>query len=371
MTAPFRIIFGQPVAPDPVRLADLMAQVSASGWLSNGGPLIQELESKIQPWFGTNARARLVSSGTVALMMALRAGNLPEGAEVITSPLSFAATVQAITWCGFRPVFADVDPDSLTLCPRAVRAAITPRTAAILPVHFLGLPCQTGALAELARDYGLWLAYDAAHVFGTTIDGTPIGAFGDASAFSLHATKLMHCGEGGAVVIPHSSGIDMARMRNFGLEGGRMRGMGLNAKLPETSAAMGLAVLDRLDAEIAGRRRLRADYDTALTGIAGVRPHQAPAGTSQSLIYYPLRLRPDHRAAAVRALADHRILARDYFPLLCGAGTYLPDAVIHSTRPRPLAPDLAPEVMCLPFHAGVTPRDAALIGDIIKKAITI
>ncbi|MDO5647479.1 DegT/DnrJ/EryC1/StrS aminotransferase family protein [Paracoccus sp. (in: a-proteobacteria)] len=354
---------GQPIVPDPVRLAALMGESLAAGWLTNGGPLHQRLERAIAPRLGGGSIG-LVSSGTMALMVALRLGDLPPGAEIITPAISFAATAQAIAWCGFRPVFADVDPDTLTLCPDAARAAITPRTAAILPVHFLGHPCDLDGLAAVARDAGLWLAYDAAHAFGLTVQGRAISEWGDASAFSFHATKLFHTGEGGAVVLPPPGQTQrIARLRNFGLSNGRMAGPGINAKLPESAAAMGLAVLPELDAEIAARGRLRAAYDAALPGMG---QHRARAGVSDSLLYYALRLPPARRASAVAALADARILARDTFPLLCGPGTCFPDAPIITARTEPTAPTVAPQVMALPFHGGVTDTDVARIGAILR-----
>ena len=135
------ITIGDPMRPDPARLAALMAEAIAAGWFSNGGPLHFRLEQALTDLVGA-PHLNLLSSGTMALMMALRLGGLPEGAEVITPPLSFAATVQAIAWCGFRPVFAGVSPDTLTLCPRAVEAAITPRSAVILGGHFLDVPAM-------------------------------------------------------------------------------------------------------------------------------------------------------------------------------------------------------------------------------------
>ena len=358
---------GRPLLPKAEVVAGLLDRAISVGWLSNGGPLHERLEAEIAPLFGAGT-TRLVSSGTMAVMMALRLGGLPEGSEVITSPVSFAATVQAILWCGFRPIFADVDPVSLNLDPEAVRRAITPRTSAILPVHFLGRPCEVDALQDIAARHGLWLAYDAAHAFGVTLNGRPIAGWGDASAFSLHATKLMHTGEGGALVVndPDLRG-SMARMRNFGLAAGRMQGLGTNAKLSEAQAALGLAVLPLVAAEAETRRRLRGSLDAALSDIPGIAPHPSAPGASDSLQYYALRMAPELRRRLHLALAEGRILARDHFPLLCGPDTMLPDAPIVSARTVPAAPQAAPQVLCLPFHGGVTDRHVAAIADIARQ----
>lgn len=363
------VTFGAPMLPDPARLSALLAEAVAAGWLANGGPLHVRLEQALtEQACGPGQRLGLVSSGTMALMLALRLGDLPAGAEIITSPLSFAATVQAIAWCGFRPVFADVEPATLTLCPRAVEAAVTPRTAAILPVHFLGLPCDVAGLAEVARRHGLWLAYDAAHAFGVTLAGQPIAVHGDATAFSLHATKVLHTGEGGFVVTGGAGAqARLRRLRNFGLEGGRMTGPGINGKLSEAPAALGLALLPDLPAEIAARHALRARYDAALAGLAGVRIVRGPEGASPALTLYALRMDPALRARLHAALAEDRVLARDHFPLLCGPGTPWPEARITTTAPAPLAPRLGPELLCLPFHGRVTAPDADRIAATVRR----
>lgn len=364
------ITVGDPMRPDPARLAALMDEAIAAGWFSNAGPLHFRLEQALAGVVGA-AHLHLVSSGTMALMMALRLGGLPEGAEVITPPLSFAATVQAIAWCGFRPVFADVSPETLTLCPRAAEAAITARTAAILPVHFLDVPCDVAGLARVAGRHGLWLAYDAAQAFGLTLKGRSIAAHGDATAFSLHATKVLHTGEGGFVVTPAAEpAARLRRMRNFGLEAGRMTGPGCNGKLSEVQAALGLALLPDLPSEIAARLELRAVYDSLLAGIPGLAPHRGGPGASPGLTTYALRATPALRARLHAALAEERVLARDHFPLLCGPGTCWPDARIVSTVDTPVAPRVAPEILCLPLHGRVSPPEAARIAGIVRRIAT-
>lgn len=363
------VTVGDPMRPDPARLATLMGESITTGWFSNGGPLHFRLEQALTGLAGAE-QLDLVSSGTMALMMALRLGNLPEGAEVITPALSFAATAQAIAWCGFRPVFADISPDTLTLCPRAVAAAISPRTAAILPVHFLDVPCDVAALGDIARRHGLWLAYDAAQAFGLTLDGQPIGVHGDASAFSLHATKVLHTGEGGFVVTNGAeASARLRRLRNFGLEAGRMTGPGTNGKLSEAQAALGLALLPDLAAEISARQALRALYDAALGSVPGITLHRGGAGASAGLTTYALRAAPALRARIHQALAQGRILARNHFPLLCGPGTRWPEVPIITAHRQPIAPQVAPEVLCLPFHGRVAAEDAQRIAAIIRRVV--
>ena len=364
------VVFGAPMIPEAGRLAALMGEALAAGWLTNGGALHLRLEQALTAHEATGDAVSLVSSGTMALMLALGLGHLPPGAEVITTPLSFAATAQAIAWCGLTPVFADVEPDSLTLCPRAVAAAITPRTAALLPVHFLGLPCAVEALADLARARRLWLVYDAAHAFGVTLRGQPIGHFGDAAAFSLHATKILHTAEGGYVVTRRAQALALRRMRNFGLEGGQPVGLGLNGKMSELHAATGLALLPDLPGEMASRLALRQAYDAALDGVPGLRLHRQRNGASESLGYYALRLAPKLRARLHRALAAHGVMARDHFPLLCGPGTPFPAArIVTATGGPALAPKLGPELLCLPLHGRMGPPEVARIAAIIRQTL--
>lgn len=361
------VTFGQPLMPDPAEVGKLLSESVDSGWLTNGGPLVSRLESALKPrLIQATGAAHLVSSGTMALMVALQLGKLPPGAEVITSPLSFAATVQAIAWCGFQPVFADVDPVTLNLCPDAVRAAITPRTAAIVPVHFLGVPCDVQALAAIASAHRLWLAYDAAHAFGLEVQGVPIAAWGDASAFSFHATKLMHTGEGGAVVTPSPSP-DLLCMRAFGLAGGRMVAPGINAKMAESQAAVGLSVLRRLDAEIQARQSLRRLYNALFGELDGVDIQQGQrTSASESLLYYPLRMTEHRRERVMFALRINGFMARDHFPLLCGKGTWLPERPIISAKEQAAAPVVAPEVLCLPFHGRISARAAQRMAQIVR-----
>lgn len=369
MRDPRTVVFGAPMLPDPARLLVLIEEAMSTGWLTNGGVLHDRLERALGHLVGNHDLA-LVSSGTMALMMALRLGNLPEGAQVITSPLSFPATVQAIEWCGFRPVFADIEPDTLSLCPRAVEAAITDNTAAILPVHLLGVPCDVNALAALAQRHGLWLVYDAAHAFGLRFDGRPIAHYGDASAFSLHATKLLHTAEGGYVTASSAEVAGRLRsMRNFGLETGRMNGPGINGKLCELQAAMGLALLPGLSVEIAAREVLRIRYDTIFADMPGIRPQTTRRGASSSLTLYGLRIDPALRAPLAAAFADVGIGVRDPFPLLCGPGTPRPDARIVTTAAEPVAPAVASGLLCLPFHGRVMPEHVARIASVAHRMV--
>ena len=362
--------FGRPIIPSPERIAELYTESISAGWLTNSGPLHNQFEKAISLWFDSN-ETFLTSSGTMALMIGLHAGNLEKGAEVITSPLSFAASAHAIYWSGFTPVFADICPKTMTLSVDSVAAAITPNTKAIMPVHFLGQACEVDKLSELAKRHNLWLLYDACHAFGTTINGNSISNYGDASAFSLHATKLLHSGEGGALVLNSSkNGIKIPQIRNFGLSGGKPIKFGINGKLPEASAAVGLAVMDLVDDEIIARKALRRKYNALLSDLPNLNVVSSQRGVSDNLIYYAIRIPPSKRAACVVGLAEIGVLARDYFPLLCGPGTAFPNHAIASSHNTPVAPIVAPEIICLPFHSGVDDESVVCIANIIKSKLS-
>lgn len=372
MTKPILAV-GQPMTPDPDRFSALCAEIFTSGWYSNGGQLHSRFENALTARLGVNAQSgalTLTSSGTMALMMALHLGNLPQGAEVITTPLSFPATAQAIAWCGFTPVFADVDPDRLTLCPKAVERAITPRTAAILGVHLTGIPCDTEGLEAISRKHKLWLAYDGAQSPDIQLPGGPLWRKGDVTALSLHATKLLHTCEGGIVITPDNRHKPrLSRMRNFGMQNDSPKTRGTNGKMSELHAAMGLALLPDLDAEMEHRRELRAHYDAALNDHPDIKLHSFPDLASASLLYYAVRIPADRRNAARAALLSKGILSRPGFPLLCGPNTVFSNSEIHSAEAHPVALKVGQEVLCLPLHSKVSPADTKRIAKTLKSTI--
>jgi dTDP-4-amino-4,6-dideoxygalactose transaminase len=239
------IYVARPRLPDFDSFVQRLRTVWESAWLTNGGAQQVELEKRLQQVLGVPGLA-LFNNGTTALLTACRALSLR--GEVITTPFTFPATPHVLSWLGVTPVFADIDPVTLNIDPERIEALITERTTAILGVHVYGVPCDVVALEDIARHRGLKLVYDAAHAFGVRLHGRGIGTFGDASAFSFHATKAFHTAEGGALacrapeVARHA-----ALLRNFGiLNEEEVEIPGLNGKMNELQAALGLAVLDEL-----------------------------------------------------------------------------------------------------------------------------
>jgi dTDP-4-amino-4,6-dideoxygalactose transaminase len=231
----------RPLLPDLSRLQEYLEQIWASRWVTNNGSLHLELEKRLSNKLRVPT-AMLFNNGTIGLMVALKLFDLPSGSEVITTPMTFAATAHSISWNGLKPVFVDVTEDDLTIDPEAVEAAITVNTSAILAVHCYGCICDHAALSALARKHGLKLIYDAAHAFGSTLDGQSIAALGDAAVFSFPATKLFNTLEGGLLTTPHASDQKTVYLlRNFGIrDEEQVVSVGINGKLNEVQSAIGL-----------------------------------------------------------------------------------------------------------------------------------
>jgi dTDP-4-amino-4,6-dideoxygalactose transaminase len=285
-------------------------------WLTNNGPYVVELEERIAARIGVK-HCVVVSSGTTALGLLARAARLT--GEVIVPSFTFVATAHAFDWLGIVPVFCDIDADTWTLNASACEAAIGPSTSAIIGVHTFGRPCDVSALGAVAVRHDLPLFFDAAHAFGCTHDHRHIGSFGDAEVFSFHATKVFHTFEGGAVTTNHDwLAAELRLLRNFGFNGyDTVGGPGINGKMPEVCAAMGLANLDVFGETVEASRVTFERYREGLAGIPGLtlRDHE----TTERRNWHYVVVEVDHEAfgldrdALVRALEAENVLARRYF----------------------------------------------------------
>jgi len=189
----------QPFLPPLEEFQPYLEQIWESKWLTNGGPFHQELEARLAAYLGVEHLA-LFANGTIALVTALQCLRIT--GEVITTPFSFVATAHSLLWNGIKPVFVDIQPETFNLDPEKLEAAITPHTAAIMPVHVYGRPCEVESIQTIAETYGLKVIYDAAHAFGVTYKGESLLKHGDLSILSFHATKVFSTFEGGAIVCP-------------------------------------------------------------------------------------------------------------------------------------------------------------------------
>ena len=363
----------RPMLPPLSEYTALLQNIWSSGWLSNGGTQHNTLEAELGEWFGT-PHLSLFNNGTNALMVACQALRLT--GEVITTPFTFPATPHVLHWNNITPVFADIDPDTLCLDPASVDALITHHTSGILGVHVYGVPCDVNALGAIARTHGLRVVYDGAHAFGTQINGQPIASFGDATMFSFHATKLFHTAEGGALAVNDpdlKQHIDL--LKNFGIKNENEIAMpGINGKMSELQAALGRVVLRHVAAERQRRAAIRQVYEQRLAGLAGLRLHAMPAGTTDSLQYLVLRVNAAqtgcNRDTLHERLKRYNIITRKYFHPLCSdydCYRHLPTA---SPQHLPNAYRVASEVLVLPLYGALTADDVHRICDAIQFALT-
>lgn len=358
----------RPLLPSAAVYARAVEGIWNREWLTNSGPLHDELERAVAGYLGAPC-VSLVSSGTTALMLAIRAMNI--AGDVITTPFTAPATVNAIRWCGLNPVFADIDPERLTLDPDATEAALTPRTSAIVGVHIFGVACDVEKLGAIADRHGLRLIYDGAHAFGTRVGTTPVTAFGDATALSFHATKLFTTAEGGAVA---ANDMDLKMridtLRNFGIaQDLEVVELGLNGKLSELHAALGLTALPLVDEERRLRQQICKAYVEELTGIEGIRCPNLCKDEMGALQYFPLRIEARNRDRVYEGLKYFNVFARKYFHPLPSQTSFYRELPSSAPANLPTATQVADEIICLPFYGKLGVDGASRVAGMIKHLV--
>lgn len=352
----------RPLLPDLKDLQPILDEIWRTRVLTNGGPFHQKLERELEDYLGVPC-AMICNNGTIALILALKMMDLPIGSEIITTPLTFAATAHAVAWNGFTPVFVDVEPTTLTIDPASVERAITGKTSAILAVHVYGNICDVHALQDIADKHGLALIYDAAHAFGATFNGLPIGALGDASVFSFHATKLFTTLEGGLIATNRAEDKGaIYSLRNFGIKNEEeVIAIGINGKMNELQAAIGLLNLPLVQRERSLRAKLRERYCDLLSSVPGVTTPTAQAGVYNSEQYFHIVIDPilfgRTRDDVYESLKRKDIFARKYFHPICTDFEPYRGHHIHSIRNTPYVNTVKSQVLCLPFHSGVEDED--------------
>lgn len=339
-------------------------------WLSNNGPLVQDLEARIARYLGVKHCVSMCN-GTIALEIAIRALKL-EG-EVIVPSYTFIATAHALSWQGITPVFADIDPRTHNLDPEAVRRMITPKTTGIISVHLWGRPAPVEKLQAIADEHGLQLMFDAAHAFGCTHGSRMIGNFGRCEVFSFHATKFFNTFEGGAVVTNDDELAETMRlMRNFGFKGyDNVIHPGTNGKMTEICAAMGLVNLDAVETVIAANRANHKAYRDALAGIPGI--SLLPYDESEKNNYQYVVVEVDEscpvgRDALVDILQAENVKARKYFWPGCHKMQPYRDLQPHAGLLLPNTEHVAERVIVLPTGTAVERATIEQIDKIIRNA---
>jgi dTDP-4-amino-4,6-dideoxygalactose transaminase len=330
-------------------------------WLTNRGELVLELENKLKNHLGIN-QILLTTNGTLPLQIALK--TLPKGSEIITTPFTYVATTAAIVWENYKPVFVDIHPDYLTIDEEKIEAAITDRTSAILAVHVYGNPCHVERIEQIAKKYNLKVIYDAAHAFDVTYKGQSLFNYGDVSTCSFHATKLFHTSEGGAIFAKDKDLFQELYYRhNFGHKTPvSFYGVGINAKMSELQAAMGLAVLPYMNKIIEKRKEIVNFYDAHLD-FTKLKRQKIREETKWNYNYYPVIFKTEKDLlTAVKNLNEKEIFPRRYFYPSLNTLEYVP------YKPMPVSEDIAKRVLCLPLYPGLQKTNLNQIVNLINKS---
>lgn len=350
----------KPFLPPKGEYDKLLEGIWERNWLTNNGPLVNELELQLKNYLGIN-HLLYVGNGTIAIQIALKA--LKIKGEVITTPFSYVATTSSLVWEGIKPVFVDIDSDSYNMDPSKIEAAITKDTSAILATHVYGNPCDIDAIQEIANKYNLKVIYDAAHCFGTKYKGKSVLEYGDVSTISFHATKLYHTVEGGAVVTNSSELTkEMAFMRNFGHNGpDDFYCVGINGKNSEFHAAMGLVNIKYVDEILIRRKKQVQHYREILRGFK----HKEVKINSLSewnFSYFPIAV-PSHRLMLkyIRALEENWIYVRRYFYPALHNLNYV------ESESLPITEKVEQCVFCLPLYHTLALEEIDFIGRILLR----
>ncbi len=344
----------KPFMPPVEDLLPYLERIWESRQLTNGGSVHAEFEQALCDYLGVR-NICLFANGTLALMIALKALRLQ--GEVITTPFTSPATLQAIYWNNLKPVFVDINETDLNIDTSLIEAAITPHTSAILPVHIFGTPCNVDMIHQLAQKHNLKVVYDAAHCFGVGINGGSICNFGDLSVLSFHATKVFNTIEGGAIVC-HDKVIKkyIEALKNTGLDQDhKLIGYGINAKMNEIQSAFGLCHLKYVDKIITQRGAATSKYRGFLKDLKGLRMLHEMEGVRYNYSYFPVIIDPAEfgadRDELHETLKHKNIITRKYFyPLVSD----YPEFEMFKTDDLPIAQKIAKNILCIPLFHDIT-----------------
>lgn len=359
----------KPYLPSREKLNQYIDGIYERNWLTNNGPLVQQLTERLEKYLGIE-NLLLVSNGTLALQIAYRALGITNSdqskiAEAITTPFTFIATASSLKWEGIEPIFSDIDADTWCLDPAKIEDKITANTKAIVPVHVFGNACDVEAIDTIAQKYNLKVIYDAAHAFGVTFKDKSLLTYGDAATLSFHATKLFHSIEGGAIVFKHKEDLERAKKAiNFGIVGPEeIDSLGINAKMNEFQAAMGLCVLDELENNLTSRAAVWNTYADVLG--AQVQLQKIHPGVQYNYAYFPVVFDTAEQAAQVlNALKENDVIARRYFYPSLDTVNYF-----QLKEQQPLSKDIASRILCLPIYSDLPKHKQNIIVTIILSSL--
>ena len=352
----------KPFLPPIEEYHNLLNGIWSRNWLTNNGPLVNELELKLKEYLNV-PHLLYLNNGTIALQIAIKALDLK--GEIITTPFSYVATTSSIVWEGCKPIFVDIDSLSFNIDPTKIEAAITPNTSAILATHVFGNPCDIDAIDKIAKKHQLKVIYDAAHCFGSKYNGKSVFEYGDISTTSFHATKLYHTIEGGAVFTKSADlTYKMSYLRNFGHNGPeKFDGVGINGKNSEFHAAMGLVNLKYID-KILQSRKLQSErynywfHQLDLQGIT-INPY-----AEFNYAYYPIVFKNEDELLKVLAnLNSNRISPRRYFHPSLNSIPFYSNATLSVSE------DISRRILCLPLYFDLSLEEMDYISRIILRTL--
>lgn len=360
----------RPFLPDFDCLVENLKEVWLSKHVTNCGPKHMELENLLCEHLKTPFLS-LFNNATIALFTACNVLKL-EG-EVITTPFTFAATPHAIALNKLKPVFCDIDNDSLTIDTDKIEELITDKTTAILPVHVFGVPCDVYKINQIASKYNLKVIYDAAHAFGIELNGQGIAEFGNVSVFSFHATKLFNTIEGGAITTKDNQlKVAIDRFRNFGIENeSSVLDIGLNGKLNELQACVGLVGLKYLQKESDKRKLLVEAYHSCLSDVTGIYFQKSKMDFKPNFLYLNIRINENEfgksRNYIYDKLKEYNVYTRKYFHPLCSDFTCYKDISSSQKNNLPIANKVVDETLCLPLYGDLKIEEVEHICKLIKS----
>lgn len=345
--------------PKQKEYQEILKRAWDNSWMTNRGELVKELEHKITSTYQT-VPVIATTNGTLPLQIAIKALDLT--GEIITTPFSYVATTSSIVWEGLTPVFVDIDVDTFTIDPKKIEEKISDKTSAILATHVFGNPCHVEAIEEIAKKHDLKVIYDAAHSFGVRYKGTSMFNYGDVSTCSFHATKIFHTAEGGAVFTNDKRLFNkLFYHHNFGHDGPeQFQGIGINAKMSEIQAAMGLAVWPYLEA-IFNRRKLLFELYQELLDLRlrfqSIREH-----TTYNYSYIPVVFENEAQLLNIqKVLNAHKVYPRRYFYPSLNKLPYL------DNQPMPVSEGISKCILCLPLYYELKENQVETISCLINK----
>lgn len=357
----------KPYLPSREKLGRYIDDIYDRRYLTNNGPLVKELASRLESYLGVD-NILLVSNGTLALQVAYRALDINKGlrSEAITTPFSFVATASSLKWEGIRPVFSDINKESWNLDPLSIEARISRQTRALVPVHVFGNACDVEKIQAVADRYNLKIVYDASHAFGVNYKGESLLNWGDASTLSFHATKVFHTIEGGAIIFRSRDDFNKSkRLINFGInDDGEIESLGINAKMNEFQAAMGLCVLDEIARNLKNRKEIWSLYYEKFQTMSGLKLQRSNSVSNYA--YFPVLLESEKILIRVKGILESKgITPRRYFYPSLDSVREFSDGEL----PCLISKSISERIICLPIYDGMSLDVASKVISVVKSEV--